>query len=428
MDTSRLKRNLGLLYAGELTAKLLGMSIFAFLARRLGAAGYGEVECAVGAFFVCNLMLEAGLSDWGAREAARRPHDTPRIAAQVVYLRCFNLVLALAVLACFAFFLRPAGAARTLTIFYAAVLAPSPLVLSWVFQSRDEMAVVAVSSAVRQAILAAVVFFFVRDLDSAIALPLGDAAAVLVVVAGQHLVLGRRAGRLRLADAVPGSLAILRSGMPVALSALTWALRLFAPLLLLGAARVGDTEPGVFAAGHRLIVSAHTFAWLYFFNLLPTATRAAAAGDLSGWRRLMASSIAFVVWTAIPGAILGTFAAPTILRLINGASFAAGGTALAIMCWGLAAAFLSGHQRYSLIAFGKTKHELAANVAGAAVSIGVCLWFGATLDAERAAAAFLAAELTTLIVADALLRRTVGPLPLAQIDWRPRLAWSRSRL
>ena len=40
---------------------------------------------------------------------------------------------------------------------------------------------------------------------------------------------------------------------------------------------VVDDSLGQFAASHRIVMALHTFVWMYFYNLLPTICRTAAA-------------------------------------------------------------------------------------------------------------------------------------------------------
>lgn len=399
MTTRTLSKNLVFLYAGEILARGTGMLVFAYLARKLGQSGYGAVECAVGTYFVANLALEAGLSDWGAREAARRPDETRRLAARVIFLRFVTLAFALAVVFCSAFLLRPEGPARTLTLFYALVLVPGPLVLNWIFQARDETHVIAGTSVLRQILLAAAVFLFARDVGSAIALPIGDAVGLCAVVVVHHVLFRKKVGSLDTTDLAAGSRALSSSGGFMALSAFTWALRLYAPLLLLGRFLPDGAEAGIFGAAHRLIVSAHTFVWLYFANLLPSLTRAVTSGDRAEFHRRIVRSLVFVMPISTIGAVIGLPLAEPVVTLINGAAFAASGPVLAWMLWMLVAAFFSGHFRYGLIAQGRVRAEFCANALGAAAAVTACFALRSNLGALTAAKIFVAAEVVTAVVA-----------------------------
>ena len=399
MQRSRLARNLFVLYGAEAMTKALGMVVFAFVGRQVGPQAYGAVEGAVAVWFIANLMLEAGLSDWGAREAARDPRGAAALAGRVSLLRSFNMLAATAVVAAVAFLVHPSGPTRLLCLGYIAVLIPSPFALAWVFQSRDEMGVVALGSLVRQIILAIVVFAFVRSASSAVALPIGDALGVVAMVAVHQIFFRRRVGVLKLAGSLEGSLGFAKDGYTMAASALAWALRLFAPLLLLSWLQPDRPDAGFFGAGHRLVVSVHTFVWLYFFNLLPSVTRAATGGDRGAWARILERSATWTAWMVIPLAWIGRELAPFFLRLVYSKDYDGGADAFGIMIGLLAAAFLSGHARYALIANGRPRGEFLANFVGAVVVIGACLLLGRSATPEQAAVVFVAGEVVALATA-----------------------------
>ena len=71
--SGRLGINLTFLYAGEAVNKLLGLVVFAYLNRVLTKDRYGDLEFAFGLVFVLNLLMDAGLAHYGAREASREP-------------------------------------------------------------------------------------------------------------------------------------------------------------------------------------------------------------------------------------------------------------------------------------------------------------------------------------------------------------------
>jgi O-antigen/teichoic acid export membrane protein len=67
---AQLRRNLVLLYGAEMLGKVLGLVVFGYLGRTLLAARYGDLEFALGILFLLNLVIDAGLGHYGAREAA----------------------------------------------------------------------------------------------------------------------------------------------------------------------------------------------------------------------------------------------------------------------------------------------------------------------------------------------------------------------
>lgn len=400
------RRNLVLLYGGEALTKALALGTFAWLTRVLGAEAYGDLEFGIGVLFVLNLLVEAGLGPYGAREAARAPAEAAAIAGRIAGVRVLVLAAAAALLLAAVPWL-PRERQRVLTLACALVLVPSPFALPWVFQARDEMGVVALSSLLRQLVQTALVVLLVASPADAPWVPAADALGLALAVVLQAAFFARRVGPLRSLFRWHGFTGSFRAALPLAASALVWALRWFAPLLLLGLL-AGARTTGWFAAAHRLAFAAHTFVWLWFFNLLPSLARAAGEADRSGYRRLQARSHRRGLALAVPAGLLAAGIAPWLLPRLNDPSFGASVVPFQVLLLALLFAFLSGHQRFGLIALGRQADDLRANAAGAIVVIagGVLLRDG--LDEVRAAVLLVAGEAITWAAALVLHGRAAG--------------------
>ena len=418
----QLRRNLALLYGAELLGKVLGLIVFGYLGRTLLQARMGDLEFALGILFLLNLVIDAGLGHYGARELAKRPDDTEALVGQVTLVRgglvLVSLVLLLAIAA-----LLPGNRdplAATLVILQGLVLLPAPFVLTWVFQARDEMHVVAAAAVIRQVILAVGVWLFVDAPRDAWQVPVWDAIGLGAAVLLQVALFVKASGLVNPFRQISGIKTVIVESAPLAGSSVVWAVRLFAPLLVLWVLGT-SAEAGVFGVGHRLVISAHTFVWLYFFNLLPSLSRLGMEEGLARFQELMSTSMRLVGWVAIGGATIGSLLSPLIIGLVYGPAFAEATTPFAVMVWVLAAAFVSGHHRFGLIALSLQREEFWASVAGALVSLGGCLALGSNLTPVSAAATFVAAETTTLVVATFFLKRSVPHLRVLDGILRPLL-------
>ena len=416
---AQLRRNLALLYAAEMAGKILGLVVFGYLARVLLAARYGDLEFALGILFLLNLVIDAGLGHYGAREAAKRPEDTDRLVAQVAMVRGGLVVVALVLLGGIAVSLSSRDPlARMLIVLQGLVLLPAPFVLTWFFQARDEMHVVSLAAVIRQVVLAAGVLVLVREPSDVWMVPTWDALGLAAAVGLQVALYARAGGAFDPLRFRSGLGRVIVDSAPLAGSSVVWAVRLFAPLLALGVFST-STDVGVFGAGHRLVIAVHTFVWLYFFNLLPSMSRLGTEPGLARFQALFTTSMRLVAWLAICGATLGTVLAPALIPLVYGEGLSSAAGPFSIMVWVVAAAFVSGHHRFGLIALSLQKEEFWASVAGAAVSVLGCVVLQDVLTPWSAAWVFVAAEGTTLLAASWLLHRRVPNLTVLEGLGRP---------
>jgi O-antigen/teichoic acid export membrane protein len=415
---AQLRRNLALLYAAELAGKVLGLVVFGYLARVLFTARYGDLEFALGILFLLNLVIDAGLGHYGAREAAKHPEITDQLVGQIAIVRGGLILMSFVLLGAIAFALPRDDIARTVIILQGVVLLPAPFILTWVFQARDEMHVVAAAALIRQVLLAVGVLLFVHGPGEVWLVPVWDGIGLGAAVTLQLVLFKRSGGQINPLRFLAGVRRVVVESAPLAGSSVVWAVRLFAPLLALGVFRT-SAEVGVFAAGHRLVIAAHTFVWLYFFNILPTLSRLGTEEGLVRFREFFATSMRLVGWIALCGAALGTVLAPVLIPVIYGESLLIAAGPFSVMVWVLAVAFVSGHHRFSLIALSLQREEFWASASGAAVSVLACVALGAGLTPRSAAFVFVAAELTTLAFATGFLARSVPRLPFLGVLARP---------
>ena len=408
---AQLRWNLVLLYAAEILGKVLGLVVFGYLARVLLTARYGDLEFALGVLFLLNLVIDAGLGHYGAREAAKHPEDTDRLVGQVALVRGLLVLVSLALLVSVALALPRDGLARSLIILQGLVLLPAPFILTWVFQARDQMHVVAAAAVIRQVLLAIGVLLVVRSPADVWLVPVWDAAGLGAAVALQVVLYRRSGGLINPFRWLSGLRRVVIESAPLAGSSVVWAVRLFSPLLALGVFRTAS-DVGVFGAGHRLVIALHTFVWLYFFNLLPSLSRLGTERGLERFGDLFTTSMRLVGWVAICGASLGSVLAPVLIPAVYGDGLVTASAPFAVMVWMLMLAFVSGHHRFALIALSMQRAEFWASAAGAAVSVVSCVTLGTRLDPTSAAWIFVAAEATTFLAATVLLRRAVPRVPV----------------
>ncbi|MCA9320658.1 MAG: oligosaccharide flippase family protein [Planctomycetes bacterium] len=404
-------RNLAWLYGAEGLAKVLAIYSFGSLGRLLLRERMGDLEFSLHALFVLSLVLDAGLAPYGVARASRDPGLTRSLAGRIVGLRAGLVLVCIPILALVAFSRGGDSVARQLVLWQGLVLVPGVFLLNWVFESRGEMPVVAVTNLVRQAVLALGVTVFVGGPEDVLLVPMLDGGGFALGVAIQVWFFRRRVGALDLWHRRRDLALILRESAPLSLAALAWALRLFLPGLVLGY-RASSEAMGLYGPAHRLLMALHTFVWLYFVNLLPAMARRLAAQDEPGHRRLVEGSLRLVGWTVAAGVVGGWFAAPWLIVAVYGANYAAAALPLRLMILVLGLAFLAGHANWGLIAAQRRGDQLVASLTGAVLAVGGCVALGAEIAPASAALVLVAAEAGALFCATALFVRRVHTLAI----------------
>lgn len=404
------------LVGGEVVAKLLATVVFAYLARTLGAEAYGSLEFTLALVMILTLVIDAGLSPFGAREIARDDTVCARLTAQIFLLRLTLALVAAALLIGIAMVIAAPPPVKLLLALYGLPLLTTPTLVAFVFQGRGKMHWVAVATATRWLVFAAGVFVLVRTPQHMYVVALIEAAAILGAAAVYAVGLRRYGLTPRWDHSIVSAGSVLRQSLPIGLSELVWAAKIYFATTLLGLV-VGGAEVGLFGAAHRLAIALHAFVWLYYFNLLPALSRSSPSSPTSSdeLQHLVGTSLHLTIWAGLGLGILGGIFAETGIWIIYGPEYEAAAEIFKILVWFVTAALISGNYRYSLIAHGQQHLEFLAAAAGMALNVLLATVLIPTIGLRGAAIAMVVSEVLILVLAARFVRSTVVPIPL----WRP---------
>ena len=411
-DTGRkLAFNFFLLVAGEMTAKVLTFASLTYLARTLGPTNYGFIEFTLAVMVFFSLPADLGLGAYGAREIAHNPANAARLLHVVTGLRMLLALCSMALLAVFIMLLNKGAEVKYLLALYGVSLLGGPFLLQWFFQAHDQMRWVGVASIIRQAGFAALVFIFCRRQTSLVYVGAFECGSILCVALYCAYVTRRMGFGWPWPDLRIRHLAgHLGQAVPIGLAEIAWAFMWYFCTVLLGLVFSGLTL-GWFGAAHRVVMALHTFVWLYFFNLLPSISRCVGrpTGQLL---HLMNGSMRFIAWTGLFGAALLTALAPQVLGLLYGQSFRGAAGSFSILIWMLPIAMLSGHYRYTLIAYRLQNSLLRCTVISAVVAVALGFALVPFYGGVGAAWALLIANAVNFLLVWNAVRTLVTSIPL----------------
>lgn len=401
-------RNFVALVGAEAFSKVITFGAFAYLARICGPAGFGYVEWSAAILMCASLIVDQGFSSYGAREIAKDPGSTVKYVAEIVSARFLLAALSFAAIVAFAFAFVWEESVLKLVLAYGLSLWTLPLLLQWVFQGHDRMKLVAITQLIRQTVFVAVVITLVRRADDLVFVGFAELAGV-TVAAIFSLWAYRRffAGKVWFKPTI--SKQLFFEGTPIGLSQGFWVLRMFGATLILGLVASAD-DTGYFAGAMRIFIALHTFVFLYYFNLLPSLSRAWVDGrEQFGW--LFQRSIRIVVAACVVVGSVWYLLAPTMMTVSYGGSFLNGASALQWLAGAWIAAAISGHYRFGLVAAGQQKKEMFTSALGALVVV-ILIPFGYLNGGPAGAASgVFFAEVSVLISSWLLAKRTLFGVP-----------------
>ncbi len=401
-------RNFISLAGAEVFTKLITFAAFAYLARICGPAGFGHIEWAAAVLMCASLIVDQGFSSYGAREIAKAPEKTPSLVAEIVTARFLLAAIGYTAIVAFALLLVSDRRVVELLLVYGLSLWTLPLMLHWVFQGHDRMNIVALTQVIRQAVFVTVVLLFVRGSGDLLFVGFAELAGVSFAAAFSVWMYKRHfAGRLDLRPILSAKL--FREGLPIGISQLFWVIKMFGATFIVGLVATAE-DTGYFAGAMRIYIALHTFVWLYYFNMLPSLSRAWEQGS-EQLAEMIRRSIWVVAVASLFGGVVWVIAAPIVMTKVYGSNFLPGGGALQWLAGACIAAAFSGHYRYSLIAAGYQGKEMLATAMGSIIVVVLIPVGYFKAGTSGAAAALFAAEIVVLVCTWLIARRTVFSRP-----------------
>jgi O-antigen/teichoic acid export membrane protein len=415
----RLAANFALLSGGEMVSKLFALAAFVYLARILGPADFGILEFALAIIFFFTLLVDGGLSQYGAREIAKDKDAAARLTAHVIVMRCLYAVVAFGLLAILVMFIDKPWTVKRLILLYGLTLFALPGILSFAFQGYDLMHYVALASIIRWSIFGTSVFLLIHRPDQTWVVPVIEGAAIACVGVFYLLAFSYRFGSLRQRISYKFAFSIFSEALPMGASELVWALKVYLATVLLGL-WIGGAEVGWFGAAHRIVISLHTFVWLYFFNLLPSIARC-TQGPLGTLCRLEQTSIRLTAWASIFVGVIATAFAEPMIQILYGSQYHEGVAAFRVLVWLIPLALMSGHFRYALIAYGQQRLEFVSSACGAGLNILLNIFLIPSIGLVGAAWALIASEALIWGLTYSFVRYRITHIPIGIPILRPLL-------
>jgi O-antigen/teichoic acid export membrane protein len=373
LSAGTLNLNLLLLAGGELLTRALTFLAFSYLSRALQPEAFGKLEVGMAVLMFGFIAVELGYKTVGAKLVAQHPGEADSLIARVVPSQTLIALFVLALVAIATWTLQLDVELERLLLGLASTLIVVPWFLSWVFQGQQRMVWITLPQVVRQLIFLFVVLLLVRQPNDLRYLPWAEWSGVLAAAAICVAVQRASGARLTLRWREPLDAKLLISSLPIGVSLLTWAMRNFFPIILLGF-MVTDAEVGYFGVGTRLLMALQVGVMVYWTNYFPRLSQL-AQGSLAVLRRHLRFSTGLLTCAMLAVALFFYWQAEPVLRLVFGQSFAdpRAVAALQTLVWILPVAAWRSHGTYALFVVNRQSLELICSLVGIGLLLGLAL-------------------------------------------------------
>ena len=419
MQESRFKALWDFLFlsGGELIGKIAGLLAFAYLARALDPTGYGSLEAALALLGIFLLFVEFGFGTTGTREVA---HDRSRInefAQKIPGMKFLLVLICLPAMWLVAYFTSESEQTRSLIYVTSFALMGAVWNQGWLFQGLEKMSLVSGSQALKSLFFMSCVMLFIRSSDDLIwvgAIEVGAAAIVAL-----YFLSWQRAAKIpiRISLHISRSRDLIVSSSAVGLGNMVWALNQYMPTLLV-AFLLGGSATAWLGSAHRIVNAIISFSLIYHFNLFPSVSRRLKRSK-QAFAEIVEPSVRVTAWFGIGIALSISLLSKPIAVLIFGPAFESAALPMSVLIWSLPLTLLNGHPRWALIAKGKQRYVLYAQLSGTVTTLLLCFWLIPKFGPLGGAMAMVCCSAMVWIVAQVNAARWVAPVPSLGRVWRP---------
>lgn len=393
----RLFNNMFWLFLSEFCAKGIYFVISLYLARVLGAAGFGQFSLAVAAGMYMWAVVDMGVAGYGVREVARNRENASeilnvlnsmRLAIAVVLLLLLIIVLSITDIS------SETRLAVILGCFYAAAAALSP---DWVFRGVERMEYIALSNvALAITFLAAILVFVKSPADAVGAVFYRSASFFIATIVGLIMLKRKENIAFSFKISVGKWWLHIKESFYFAVAGALNGISLYIPLFFLGAWATME-QVGIFSAPQRIIAAIIMLPAIITSAAYPALSNLFAT-DKEKFNRMHKSFERLMLFIGVPIGVIGMLLSRKIIAALFGGSYSAGSAMFGIMIWCAALMFLRVHYGVTLASAGFYRLNMFAAGSGALTTILICLFLVPSYGGIGASISLVGGEVVALTV------------------------------
>jgi len=370
---------------------ILSFFVTVYLARVLGASGFGKISFAFSIFAYGVLLSDLGLTILGIREVARKKNNIDELSSNILSLRLILALISFFLLLLFSLLVPLHRDTKVLLTLYSFSIFFYAFYLDWFFRGRERMANIAAASIITQIIYVILVFTFVNQANDIIRIPFlwfaGIGAGTIFLFAIFYF--SKQHFRFRL------DFSLLKLSVPVGIAAIMNQVYFHFDLVTIGLIK-GESDVGLYNAGFKLVtflLSVDTaFAWVYF----PMVSRFFVESK-EKLKSLVFAGTKLILLFAVPLAFGGTLLAGRVINLIYGEQFTGASDAFRILIWAIPLTSIQTIFAFGLLGCNLEKKYSLGMVIGTFINIVLNLILIPFLGIKGAAAATIISEIVMLI-------------------------------
>ena len=390
----RLSKNFISLILSDVVRRILGFLAVAYLARKVGASGFGAVNIGFTVLSYALMTSTAGLNTFGTRKTALGISNDD--VGTLVGLRLITALLTFFVVSLIAVMLVPNATMSKLIIVFCLSLFANALLVEWFFQGKEEMLIVGIGRVTSTAIYLLLLLGIVRSADDIIMVAIAAIAGDFVAASLLFTACKRRIGAIPIRLAPQGWKTIILSAFPLGFGSLMAHFSINLPPLVLGI-MMTNSDVGLYSAASKLVFFLLMLDRVLATLLLPASTRRHEVSPET-LASTLSTALKWITTTALPVSVGGSILAHQIVPIVFGQQYVEAAGVFRILVWLFF--FTTLHTVYTsgMIAIGEEKVYGRVMIISAVVYAASIIACTKLFGLVGAATAVVCSEAGTLIL------------------------------
>ena len=366
-----------------------------YLARSLGAEGFGKINFATAILAYFMLLVNLGLNTYGIREIARDKEGMKKYINNILTIKLLSSVFVFLLVVVFVYFLPKPPEIKKLILFFGFSLFTFSFTIDWVFMGIQRMEYIALAHITQNLLYVASIVSLIKMPDQVLSVPFLQVGSALVAVLILMTVFVKKYGSFHLDFDFNFWKHILRQSFPMALSVIAIQIYLNFDTVMLGFMK-SDGDVGWYNAAYKVIIALLLIGSIYYNTIFPVMSDLYKK-SVEKLKHLMQFTLSLMILVIVPMLILGTIFAAQIIGLIYGDGYQESVVVFQILLWSVAAVLLNGLFGRCLLGCDRQKYYLLCVSAGTLVNLILNFILIPPLGIKGAAMATVAAETTVLV-------------------------------
>jgi O-antigen/teichoic acid export membrane protein len=309
-------KNIAVLFAGDISTRLIGFIATAYLARILGVSNFGLISIGLAALSYALTVSSNGLPTLGVRKVIGS--DNEELVGNFISARLFFSIIAIILTIVISFFIR-SSQTRIIILAYSLYLIPSAFLLDWYFQAKEQMRLLVSGRLLGMIGYLIFILIFVRSENNVKVVAYSWFFGGIITSAFFVFMLLRQGGKVKIHIAFDKIRSLFLEAFPLGLANLISQVTLFFPPIFLGIVMT-NKEAGFYSAAAKLVFLFLILDRVFCISFFPAITKCVKKTP-NRLNQIFNQTLKWIVIIAILSGFLGILLAKPLVLFIFGEQY-----------------------------------------------------------------------------------------------------------